>query len=406
MDIVVISKQDLDIENVTVVNDMRTLDTTKYDGIVFHSSEGSNLEIVRCITSLDKKGKKVVYINNEINSLFYCLFSGIGADIYDSEDYLVDYEMLDYILSNYKETGMELKAPDTDLDVISNGVMALVTKGAEEVVRLAENELWLTTLNNAVNSLDIALERSNSLNGEVVGVLNSVSTLLSNLEDNMKNTEKEILELNKMVAEYDKKVRPNTPFMFSSYNVPITVKKVMYVKVYGNCKYLLSFLSAYQHYLKMNKQFSSKLLVMQPKLKLHMQKYSQKKIPQLSKESIGMVNLKAYDFFVTFEPKKSVLDAFFKENANLYIVVDMLYGDDMLEGYNVEKFCAINGVSDLEVYNLKPEKIISSLVGLPNNIMIPHILKYQEANEQSRRTFYFDRCEKMYKLIDKVLNLG
>lgn len=406
MNIVVISTQNLDIEGVTILDDLRVLDADNYDGIVFNSSEGSDLELVRYITALANSGKKIVYINSDINSLYYCLFNGIGADIYDSEDFLADYDMLDYLLSNYKSTGMALKAPDGDLDIISNGVMAIVTKTSDEVVKLANNELWLTNINKAVDNLDIALQRNSEVNSEVVSVLNSVTTLLSNFEDNRKSTEKEIIELHKLVADYDKKQRPNTPFMFSSYTVPVTVKKVMYIKTYGSCKYLLSFLSAYQHYLKMNKQYSSKLLVMQPKLKLHMQKYAHKKIPQLSKDSIGMVNLKSYDFFVTFEPKKTVLDAFFKENTNLYIVVDMLCGDVMLEGYNVEQFNALSGISDIDTYKLKPEKLISSLVGLPNNIMIPHILKYQDANEQSRRTFYFDRCENSYKLIDKILNVG
>lgn len=406
MKIVVISTKDLMIDGVDVINDIRELNVDDYDCIVFNSSLGTDLDLIRCITSLRSKEKAVIYINEDVRSLYYCLFRGIDADIYNSEDFLTDYGTLEYLASNYKSTGMELKVPDDDLDVLTNGVMAIVKKEADEVLKLVSNELWLTTINNAVDNLSMEIHRSKQINGDVVEVLNSVTTLLDTVEESMRNTDREFAKLQNMMNEYEKKNRPNTPFMFSTYTVPVTVKKVFYIKVYGSCKYLLSFLGVYQHYLKMNKQYNSKLLVMLPKLKLHMQKYAQKQIPQLSRDSIGMVDLKAYNFFVTFEPKKSILDAFFKEGANMFIVVDMLQGDDMLEGYNVEKFNAVNGISDIETYNLPTEKLIISLISLKegvSNIMIPHLIKYQEANEQTRRTLYFDRCEPAYRLLDRIL---
>ncbi len=406
MSTVLVTKENKNLGDIKVINNLMDLDVSSCDCVIYHSSEGTELDLVRCISDLKGKVDKIIYVNNDLEPLPYGLFKGIDADIYDSEDYIEDEDIVNYIVENYKQTGMTIRKPIEDLGLIENGVNAIIDKDSEDVKQLAENELWLDSLTTSIMSLTKEASRSELMSSEMVNLLNSITSFMKDFDNSRHTTEKELQKLKEMVEDYEKS-RPSTPFIYSKYTVPVQVKKVLYIKVYGNCKYLLSFLDAYQHYLKMNARCSSKLLLVLPKLKLHVQKYATT-VPRIDSDTLNIINLSESDFYVSFEPKKAVLDAFFKQNSNLYIVVDMLYGDTLIDGFNVETFNAVSGMSDLDTYKLNAHRIISSMVGLPldtESINIPYLVRYREQNEQSKRTAYFDRCEKLFNLLDKVLKI-
>jgi hypothetical protein len=111
------------------------------------------------------------------------------------------------------------------------------------------------------------------------------------------------------------------------------------------------------------------------------------------------------DVYVTYEPKKIIMDAFFgQQNVQIFIVLDlMLDTEKLVQGHMVENFYALSSLSDVGKFKLKPERCLNAISTNGVTLQIPHITKYTEANDSVRRTMYFDKCVETFKKIDGLL---
>lgn len=401
-DIALVSVDKYEIPGVTCYDSLKNIDFSNVTCLIFHSSKDSEMDTALILSKLKGQVEKVIYINKKINPLYYCIFTGLDADIYDMEESLSDPSVIQFMIDNYKNTGMAIKPPSADVETLAKGIAALSSMNLENLQKLLNNDFWIRTLNTAMTNVDNALTRASQINIDVVEMLGETMSLIQTLERGNEATSRELVKLKQLVYELEKKEKPNSVFIFHTYHVPVTVKRVLYVRALGYCRYLNSFLLAYQHYLKMNKKLNSKVLFAFPKLKVLMQKY--KDIPRLARDSIGMVDLRSHSYFITYEPQRMVLDEFFNQQyVDLFIVMDGMFGDSLLEGHMVETYYALSGISDLQRFDIPPRKAILSLTAPPDSILIPHINKYVEANEHTRRTMYFDKCSDMFKRLDDVL---
>lgn len=393
------------LSTIRVISTLSNFSLDGVDCVIFNSSSDSDLDLVRYLTNLSGKVNKVIYINKSINPLHYCIFTGLNADIYDSEDYLADEDILNFLVSNYKSTGLTMRQSSNDLDTLAKSIAAISSSSVDAIQKLVSNDFWTRTLTTAVTNVKRDVALSNQVNIDVVDMLTECSKLINELEEGQDRSSNELEKLHKLILDMEKKQRPNTPFYFSTYTVPVNVQKVLYIKVYSDCRYLKSMIGAYHHYLKMSKQVSSKVLFIMPKLKLYIQKYKEV-ATRLDQDSVEVVNYQS-PFFITFEPKKIVMDAFFnQQNIGLFIVVDFMFGEILVDGHMVTRLNAIGGLSDLETFNLSVESTLTSLTGRSGNLIIPHINSYQSSNDSTRRSFYFDKCSDLFSRIDKIVNLG
>lgn len=384
----------------------KNINWEEVESLIFHSSIDNEVDIILELSKAGEKVKKIIYINQTINSLFYGLFAGINADIYNNSNMLEDESVLDYIIDNYKNTGMTIKSPDADVETISKFLATVSKENAETLKKLVANASWLRTLESSVNNVGTALVRSNEANTNMVEMFNRTAEMITDLEESHVKTTQEIEKLSKYIEETDKRTaagKQSTAFFYSTYPVPNTVSKVLYIKVYSPCKFLNSFIGAYQHYLKMDKQIDSKLLLAVPKLKNFMTKFDF--LPRLDSDSIKTLKLGSLgNAFVTFEPKSAVLNDFFAIKTDLFIVIDMMFGENLLSGPKVVPIYAINGTSDMNKYGIQPNKCIVSLIGVKANIIIPYIKEYIQSSESARRTFYSERCkDDAYKKLNILL---
>lgn len=398
-----VTTNNYDLPNVKIVDSMKDMDWSTVDCLIFHSTVDKEYVVGLEISKLKDVVKKVIYINESISPLYYCIFTGVDADIYDSEEYLMDASLLDYLIENYKNTQMTISSPDKELEILAKGVAAISSSDPESIHKLVSHPYWLKKLNTAVANVDNALARSKQVNINVVEMITEVRKLLDDMKFHSENLNRELEQTLKLVAELEKKPKPNTVFMFTTYRVPVSVPKVLYIKAYGNCRYLNSFVLAYQHYLKNCKQYSSKILIVLPKLKLYMKRYEN--LARLAQDSVGVMNLNVSDVYVTYEPKKIVLDTFFsQQNVQIFIVVDlMLDNEKLLYGHMVEELYALGSPNDAKMFNLDPERSICSITGSAQNIYIPHINRYAEKNESVKRQLYFEKCESAFKKIDSFI---
>lgn len=396
-----ISINNYEIEGVKCSRTFRNIDWSEISCLIFHSSSDSDLDISLELSNIKGKLEKVIYINKSINPLYWCIFMGLDADIYDSEDYLQDASVLNYLIDNYKNTGMTIKAPDSDVETLAKCIENIASSNMEMVQQMLSNDFWLKTVNTAVTNVGAVIDRANKANIDVVAMIDRAKALIDSLERSQENTTRELEKLKQKIDEVERKERPNVVFSYNTYPVPATVQKVLYVRVYSHCRHLNTFLRAYQHYLKMTMQCTSRMLITVPKLKLYMEKYND--IPRLSPDNVDMINMGASDLYVTYEPKKVVLDRFFSQNVNLFIVVDMMFGEPLLKGHMVEEFYSASGVSDIRHFHLDPSRTISPMVSLEGGISLPFIKNFSTFNANVKKAKCFEHLKERYEKLDSVL---
>lgn len=413
---IVVSTNHYDYMNFKCIPSLQNIEWENVECLVFHSTRDNDVDAILELSRAGDCVKKVIYINQRINSLYYGLFAGMNADIYNDENMLNDEETLSYLVDEYGNTGMTIKAPSNDMETISKFVATVSKENVETLSKLVKNNLWLQTLETSLKSVETALVRTDEANVGMVEMFNKTSEIISALEEGQTRTTEEIEKLSNYLAKIEensnKNSNNNNMFFFSTFQVPNTIPKVLYIRVYSPCRYLISFISAYQHYLKMTKQVNSKILIAVPRLKQFIKKYE--KLPRLAQDTINTNrNLASQEIFVTTEPKPQILNAFFNMKSDVYFVIDMMFGDALIQGAKVSSLDAVSCVSDIARFGLKSDRCIVPHIGTNLNIVIPHFQKYNtpglansQADTTSKRTKYFEGCkDKSFARLDKLLSL-
>lgn len=386
--------------------------------LIYHSSRDNDLDSILELSKASKTVEKMIYINQNINSLYYGLFAGFDADIYNDESMLSDEDTLEYLVEEYKHTGMNVKSPNDDVETISKFVAAVSKESADSLAKLVKNTFWLQSLESSMKNVETALVRTDEANVNMVEMFNKTSEIIEALQEGQIRTTEEIEKLSTYLQELERKGKDkeSSLIIFPPYNVANTAPKTLYVRVCSPCRYLFSFLSAYQDYLKMNKQKQVKLLICAPKLKQFMTKYDNENFCRLGMDTINIRGIENYDLYVTFEPRNQVLMKFFSMKADIMIVIDMMFGGNLLQGSKVISLNAISGVSDIKRYKIKdPKTCIVPHTGLNVNIVIPTLMQYGyttqggqlvPTNIQIRRAKYFEKChDKAYLKLDTFLGV-
>ena len=404
--VILVTDREQEYEGITVVPSLEGVVWDDVEALVFNKSSDNDVNTIRVLSSLNGVVEKVIYISEEITPLYYCIFTGLGGDIYDTENFMDSVETIEFMVDGYKETGLTVESGDKDIETLAKCVTSISTSSLDNIKLLVSNNFWMQSFNASVTQVDNALARAKKINIDVLDLLSEVNLLIGSMESSQNKLSEDIQTLKKFVYEKEKEQGPSKPFIFPTYPVNPTVPKVLYIRVLGSCRYLNSYIIAYQNYLKLAKQYNSKILLCAPSLKMNVERY--KSMHRLSPDNIKFVDTKSSKLFLTYEPSIKVLNHFFSDKSTqLYIVVDHMLGDDLLSGRNVEKFFALSSVRDVERFNLRRERTIAPIIGLSEGIIIPHIQKYLNANESTKMTMYFDKCKDSFGKIDKhVLEEG
>ena len=391
-----------------VYNSMKNVEWETVDCLIFSDSLDSELEIILSIADAFTKVDKLIYITDKLNPLYISLFKGMGGDIYDDVSLLQDDETLNYLVEDYGTTGMTIKDVDTEVETIVKLLTTLSNENAKTLEKLIKNGFWLKSIENSVSTVSNEIQRVDKANKTMVELFNRTSDMVKHFGEESIQLQHEIEALTKSLElaekNYGKPTMQSTPYYFPTFQVPPTVSKVLYVRVYSPCRFLVTFFSAYQHYLKMEKRLKSKLLIATPKLKQFLHKYGE--FPRLDTETVGTLNLPSLgDTLVTFEPKNTVLNAFFNMKVDVHIVIDMMYGDNLIAGYKVEHLNAITSLSDIERFELKDDRTLISLRGKQSNILIPYMKEINsEKPVTTIYTLYNESCNgSAYEKINKIL---
>lgn len=394
--------------NFTVSKTLKNIEWEGIDAVIFHESIDSELDTILGLADAFSTVKKFIYINDNLHSLFVGLFMGMDGDIYNDSSLLKDEDTLNFLISDYKNTGMTIKTPEGDVEALVKLISALSNEKAETLENLIKSNFLLRSIEKSVNNVGKELVRTEQANKTMVEIFNRTADMIKHFSEEGAKLQQEIDSLNKTLDEVEKNFGRggmlSTPYIFPTFQVPTTVSRVLYVRVYSPCRFLLTFLGAYQHYLKMEKRINSKMLIAVPKLKQFLAKYE--KLPRLDAETVNNLNISNLgDTLVTFEPRSTVLNSFFNIKTDLYIVVDMMFGDNLIAGYKVEQVNAVTSLSDIETFKLKNDRTIVSLRGMHSNIVIPYIKNVNsKVPATSVYTYYNELCnDKAYAKLNNII---
>lgn len=409
-------------ENIPDMPDFDVRDTVKgvlldmYECIIFHSSTDTLATTITLLrNAFNEKQYNLIYINKELNPILYCIFKTYDADIYDSDEYIQDEGVLSYFVEEYGKTGMELRGATKDLKTIEKSVMELEKASTpQEVEKLLRNDYWVLNLKTAFQELEKMIHRETKVQE---GVTDGLAEVLEDTVERQTEQSSKIIQLEMAINQLklEKKQlqdslntktmqdkRPNSPFIFPTYNVPLHIDNVLYVKEYSPCRYLNTFLLHYKGYLEKTKQLKVTILYVIPNLKNVTSKYISY-ASRLATDTIDVIDMNGSDTFVTYEPTPKVMNAFFSRKADVHIVLDLLYGDNIIKGHMVKEYGAIGSGKDISRYNITSKRCFIPILKVEGMINIPHILKYINKSWATQQSLYFEKCKGGYDLLDAEL---
>lgn len=407
--VLVISTRELSLKGVTIVDSIKGIEWGKWDYVVFNSCKESDSETLTQLTAIRDFPKiKVVLIGAEIQTLWYYIFTGLDADIYEGLEYLEEQDIFEYLLDNFHNNKeMCVKNPTEGVESLGKFLTLFSTASSEEILETVNNKLWLSSLHEVVEYTHNSLIKTSDMGSEVLVLMSKTHEMVKTLEESQVNTMNQIVELQRIVKELTENVaspssdtKKNAPTIFSTYRVPLAVKNVMYIRVISEIPYINSYLVAFQHYLKINKQLNSKILLMYRKSKVDMERFSH--LQTLAPETVGLIDNNYDKVAITYEPTKAVLDSWFKgsNKTNLFIIIDYLKGDSMITGHNVKEYYTVSGMTDMRKLGKdKKERCFVALVGLAKNLRIPAITGYTSLKEKDKLSYYQKNCMESFERI-------
>lgn len=374
------------VENLTsdylVVKSLEQVDWGTVDVLIFHSTVDSSIETILNLTKARNEVPKKIFINKELNNLYYVLFQGMGADIYKEEDYLKDVEFLNYLIDNYNNTNLTIKSVDADIDKIAEYINELTTSNLELVVKYINSPVMQKNISTALVEVKNSTLQKQEQERQMVSFFEDALGIINDLKENYEKTGDKLREIEEYLEDVDtrKQGSDNKKFLFPTYKIPPKVSRVAYIRVLTPPMYLESFIQAYAHYVNNDLRKRCKVLIVAPLFKQVVIKY--RGLPNISSESVRTVDLNSSDLFVTHEPTGEVLTKFFSSDVDLHIVIDYMYGDVLLKGIKVTQFNAIASWGDKDKYSLRSDTIITSIRGGADCVVIPSIPSYS-ANSPS-----------------------
>ena len=397
---------DYKLKGFIVTDTVVGVEWNNYDGVIFHSSKDDDLTVYSEIVKAKDKLKYVIYINSDIKPIFFSLFSGINADIYNNSDLLSDDAVVEFMVTQYGKTGLTIRSSAQDFESLNKSLKKVLSAEETDVRNFVKNRLWKKSVCEALATVDSSLARADQINSDMVQIIGQAKVQADKLMETNQEISEQLSSLQETMTDFTNGVS-TTPMIYSAYKVSAATKRVLSIKCYSHCNYLMSFLIAYQKYLKQIRGVDSRILLVLPNLPIYTTRY--RELPRLAIETLGVMQNLNKELYCTFEPKREVMKRFFEGNNLLYIVVDEMYSNAIISsGAKVEKFCAVSGTSDLDRFDLDVSRTFFPVAGVNKGFVIPYIKDYAEkyTNTPSKLQAYFTGCKSLYERLDDILGIG
>ncbi len=392
------------VENTTWVKENQE----DIDTVIFHTTKESDFAVGVNLSSMCKKGTvKFIYINSHPHTTIKMIITGAGGYVITDEFYLDDEEELMELL---KACGMGTEESETSL---ANASVQVVKDFVQSFVRGEERiktPAYLEMVNSAITQLSTITEQQElqitTMGNSAIEIFKNASKLIKGMEVQKSKLEEQL----KLLETSQDSVANTSPSTFNSNVVmypPVKymsgTKPVLLIREYSPCRYLTSFVLGYTHHVHFAKNKRVKLIVVHQKGAGVAAKYSS--FTSINETSAGYASLYDNEFIATNTPTKDIMRQLFAQPVDVFIVVDRLYGSQDIVNGKVCKVNAVGGMSDLELFDLKPEETLVS-TQIPKDKEAFAVLKTVReypTDSDARKAAYEQIYGKVYAELDNFL---
>lgn len=389
------------------ISKIKEFESNLLDYIILHSYPETEFEAAMLISQYKQKGftGKIIYISEEPNMMVSMLCYKTFTDTF----YFDDEEELNGLIE-------ELEAEEED-----NNIYALTTKPALDVLydfldrfskgdRIIQTPLFLERVNSAVVELqNLTTTQATELQDYTLTVENvfvQASQVMINLERNRKELKK---KLDDIENEINKSSNANNGSFFGSeisyfnpYKQLSGIHPTLLIREMGTCKYLLSFLLSFVHYLHYSKNYRVKFVICDTKSYVNAQKFSNIDLSDFSMIMSDNFNIKSlYDANTCFTnyPTKEVMRDLISTNSYDYVIVlDRMKGRLPIVEGKVKYLFAINSTHELETFNLPKDKTFTSCIQDEEFFYsIPTIKDFNTLQDDAKIAAYSQICSMIFE---------
>lgn len=407
--IIVVSKDNLEIEGVDTQKSIRDI-KTHYELLIYKDSSDTTAQLLIEIPEITSR-IKTVYINDNPNEFLAFLFQMFRGHVIEDTS-LISKGGIALLLEDIGETGYEKETEIKSLERVKSFVDGLLSKIRFRDISEISNYITDADVVDSMTTLSASLEDTLAVKGDVNQVmartLMGLGALLSDMERTKETLEDE-LEKVKKLYEDRVPVENSNSFsggieMYPTYTVRETSIPTMYVRSYSPTRFLTTFLLAYQDRLIHDKNRKVKVLIVIPKNTLTIKKYAV--FPNIGNMATNIMVMSKTNVFYTTEPKKSVLDTFFNQRGvSLYIVIDLTYGDKLLQGAGVKYFAAAGSVREIQTFSLTTNHTFTPMFKTASSLPLFPIRGFHSLNSDMRMKVMFEAYKELYEFIDGVLGV-
>lgn len=400
---VIVSKSLNDIyTKYTLIKSLKQLrELQDIDLIIIHDFTEDDFNAGVFISEARSKGvDRFIYINSSPSSVVTMVMQGVDGRCFTDNFYLDDEEELDALVEEC--FGEETDEANTSLAVAALGTVQDFIKAFARGEERIKAPIYLDNVTQAINELAVVNKEQETtittMGSSALAVFERASSIIHKIDENRRILEQKLQEVeNQSMNQPSHAVFSNS----IQYFAPISYmgnKTVLLVREYSPCRYLTSFMLGYLHHLHYELNKRVKLLFVVPKLSGIFAKYAE--FTAITQESMGIKSLYDSEILVTNNPKKEVLDEIFKQNCDIFVIVDRLYGTSDIVTKRVTRICAASSFSDIARYKLDPAKTIFPVTKYPKSFITLSTIRNYPTEVDARYASYSSTFSEAYSSID------
>lgn len=337
---------------------IKKLGTPCIETLIIHHFKEKVFDVGIFINECKDSGiKRFIYISEHPDETIKMCLKGLNSYVYTTEDYLEDEEELQFLIDDIiqdeeKET-TALSNVEQNVNILEEFIDGFKRKDPK-----IGAPIYLNRAQEAVNELSVVTQKQElqltTMGEESRKIFSQARTIIEQLILQNKEREAQILEVQQNANTTGARVPMSSSVsIYAPYN-HFSAVPVLLFREFSPCRYLTSFVMAYEHYLHYQLNKRVKLIICHSKDAQISKKYTGNDFVAITEVSFKTTSLYDNEKIAINIPKKDLLKKLIDvSNLDIVIVVDRLYGNmPIIKGKHVTTVNAISGSSDVDRFGL------------------------------------------------------
>ena len=337
---------------------IKKLGTPCIETLIIHHFKEKVFDVGIFINECKDSGiKRFIYISENPDETIKMCLKGLNSYVYTTEDYLEDEEelkfLIDDIIQDENKNSTALSNVEQNVNILEEFIDGFKRKDPK-----IGAPIYLNRAQEAVNELSVVTQKQElqltTMGEESRKIFSQARTIIEQLILQNKEREAQILEVQQNANTTAARVPMSSSVSIYSPYSHFSAVPVLLFREYSPCRYLTSFVMAYEHYLHYQLNKRVKLIICHSKDAQISKKYTGNDFVAITDVSYKTTSLYDNEKIAINVPKKDLLKKLIDvSNIDIVIVVDRLYGNTpIIKGKHITTINAISGSSDVERFGL------------------------------------------------------